>query len=218
MKIGGFPKNQSQTSDTKYSKKIFFTARASQVNVTTMKRIFKQRSELLIIEGFIIHGPSSSYNVSRVDVRSKPKGTQQWWLCVANDSVFNQVRVYHERVYADNVLSNFWFVSSFSSQHISKFIANNNSQNVSQVRTNECKTRSFLCNVNLKFLSTSRHSNCDTVFAVFVSFFNEIVCSLNKIRNGRVKTSFQISNFPRLWKLLIEKHDFPSVTFWYIDG
>ena len=41
----------------------------------------------------------------------------QWSFCVANDILLNQVGVYHERVYADNVVSKFWFVSSFSSQH-----------------------------------------------------------------------------------------------------
>ena len=49
------------------------------------------------------------------------------------DIVLNQVRVYHERVYADNVVSNFWFVRSFSSQPYSKFITNITSEIVSQM-------------------------------------------------------------------------------------
>ena len=64
------------------------------------------------------------------------KTTQQWNLRrIANDFVFNQVRVYHDRVYADNVVSKFWFVRSFSSQHHSKFITKCTSENVFQFGT-----------------------------------------------------------------------------------
>ena len=55
----------------------------------------------------------------------------QWSLRVANDIKLNQVRVYHERVYAENVLGKFWFLRSFSFQHYSNFITNINSENVS---------------------------------------------------------------------------------------
>ena len=112
--------------------------------------------------------------------------------------VFNQVRVYHERVHADNVVSKFWFVRFFSSQHYSSFNTNNNSENVSQIRTKKCKTRSFICKENLNFLRFSRHFNCDTALAVIVSFLNESVQGFNTIRNGRVETRFQIVKFTRI--------------------
>ena len=157
-----------------------------------MKRVFEQRSELQVAKCLIVHVLPSSYNVSSLELRNKRKATQQWSFRVANDIVLNQVCVYHERVYAYNVVSKFWFVRSFSSQHYSKFITNITSKNVSQICTKECKTRSFICKVNLKFLRSSRHFNSNTVFAVVVSFLNESVHGFNNIRNGRVKTRFQI--------------------------
>ena len=156
------------------------------------KKNFEQWSELQVAKCLIVHVLSSSYNVSRLELWNKKKATQQWSLCVANDIVFNQVGVYHERVYADNVVSKFWFVRSFSSQHYSKYITNISSENVSQIRTKECKTASFICKGNLNFLRSSRHFNFDTIFGVIVSFLNENVHGFNNIRNGRVKTRFHV--------------------------
>ena len=195
MNVGGFSEQQNNPSDTDRYKRYFFTARVSQVNVNTMKRIFEQRSELQVAKCLIVHVLSSSYNVSRLELRNKRKAKQQWSFCVANDIVLNQVGVHHERVYADNVVSKFWFVSSFSSQHYSKFITNITSENVSQIRTKECKPGSFICNVNLKFFRSSRRFNFDTVFGVIVSLLNENVHGFNDIRNGRVKTRFQVMEF-----------------------
>ena len=124
MNVGGFSEHQNKTSGTDRYKGHFFASRVSQVDVNTMKRNFEQRSELQVAKCLIVHVLSSSYNVSRLELRNKRKTTQQWSLCVANDIVFNQVRVYHERMYADNVGSKFWFLRSFSSQHYSKFIIN----------------------------------------------------------------------------------------------
>ena len=208
MKIGSFSEYQNKSNDTDRYKRYFFATRVSQVNVNTMKKIFEQRSELQVAKCLIVHVLSSSYNVSRLELRNKRKATQQWSLCVANDIVLNQVGVYHERVYADNVVSKLWFVRSFSSQHYSKFITNITSQIVSQIRTKECKTRSSICKVNLNFLRSSRNLNCDTVFAVIVSFLNESVHGFNNIRNGMVKTWFQIVEFWRLWKFRVKKHKF----------
>ena len=157
-----------------------------------MKRFFEQRSELQLAKCLTVHVQSSSYNVSSLKNRNKTKATQQWSSRVANDTVLNQVRVNHERVYADNVVINFWFVRSFSSQHYSKLITNNTSENVSQDRTKECKTRSFIFKASFSFSRSSRHSNCDTIFAVIVSFLNERVHGFNNIRNGRGKTRFQV--------------------------
>ena len=85
---------------------------------------FEQRSELQIAKYLIVHGLSSRYNVSRLELRNKRKATQQWSLCVANDIVLNQVGVNNETVYADDVVSKFWFVRTFFSQHYPKFITN----------------------------------------------------------------------------------------------
>ena len=134
-------------------KKGFFTARVSQVNVNTMKRIFEQRSELQVAKCLIVHVMSSSFNVSGHEFPNKLKATQQWSACVANDIVLNDFCVYHERVYAYNVVSNFWFLGSFSTQHYSKSITDITSENVSQIRTKECKTRSFIGKVSLNFFA-----------------------------------------------------------------
>ena len=185
MNVGSFLEHQNRTSDTNRYKRCFFTARVFQVNVNSMKRIFEQRSELQVAKCLIVlvwYVLSSSYKVSRLELRNKGKATQQWSFCVANGIVLNQVGVYHERVYADNFVNKIWFVRSFSSQHYFKFKTNITSENVSQIRTKECKTGSFICQVNLNFFRFSRHFNFDTVFAVIVSFVNENVHGFNNIR------------------------------------
>ena len=195
MNVGSFSEHQNKTSDTDRNKGYFFTTRVNQVNVNTMKRTFEQRSELPVAKRLIVHVLSKSNNVSRLELRNKRKARQHWNFRVANDIVLNQVGVYHERVYADNVGSKLWFVKSFSSQHYSKFITNIASEYVSQIRTKECKTGCFICKVNLNFLRSSRHFNYDTVFAVIVSCLNENVHGFNKNRYGRVETRFQLVEF-----------------------
>ena len=111
---------------------------------------------------------------------------------------FNQVRVYPDRVYADNAVSKFWFVRSFFSQHHSNVYANITSENVAHVRIKKRKTKSFKCNVNLNLFSTPRHFNTDTVFAVIVSLLSESVQSFNKICNRKVKTRFHRVKLCRL--------------------
>ena len=160
-----------------------------------MKKVFEQRSELQVAKCLIVHVLSSSYNVPSLELRNKRKTTQQWSFRVANDIVLNQICVYHERVYAYNVVSKFWFVRSFSSQYFSKCITDITSKNVSLIRTKECKARSFICKVDLNFLRSWRHFNSDTNFAVIVSFLNENVHGFNNIRNGGVKTRFQVIDF-----------------------
>ena len=91
-------------------------------------------------------------------------------LRVGNDIVLNQFRVYHERVYADNVVSYYWIVGSFSLQHHYNSFANIAPGNVSPVRTKEGKTRSFSCNVNPDFLSSTRHFQYEAAFNVIVTF------------------------------------------------
>ena len=112
------------TSDTDKYKGYFSTSRLSQVNVNTMKKNFEQPSELQVANCLLVHVLSSSFNVSIFELRNKRKATQQWSLCVANDIVLNQVCVYHERVYAYNVVCKVWFLRSFSSQNFSKFVTN----------------------------------------------------------------------------------------------
>ena len=98
MNVGDFSEHQNKTSDTDRYKGYFFASRVSQVNVKTMKRNFEQRSELQVGKCLIVHVLSSSYNVSRLELRNKRKATQQWIFFVANDIVLNQVGVYHERM------------------------------------------------------------------------------------------------------------------------
>ena len=92
----------------------------------------------------IVNVLSSTYNVSSLELRKNRKATQQWIFCVANDNVLNQVGVYHERVYVNNVLRKFWFVRFISSQQYTKFTTNITSENMPQIRTKECKPRSFI--------------------------------------------------------------------------
>ena len=137
MNVAGFSEHQNKTRYTDRYKRYFFSARVSQINVNTMKRNFEEWSELQVAKCLIVHVLSSSYKASRLQLRIKTKPTQQWSLCVVNDIVLNQVGVYHERVYADNVVSKFWFVRSFPSQPYSKIFINITSDNVSQIRTKE---------------------------------------------------------------------------------
>ena len=194
MNVGGFSEHRNKTRDTYRYEEYFFTTRVSQVKVIFMERIFEQRSELPVAECLIVHVLSSSYNVSRLELRNKKKATQHWSLCVANDIVLNQVHVNHERVFTDNVISKFWLVRSFPSQHYSKLITNITSENVPQIRTKECKTRSFICK-EISTFCVLRDFNLDTVFVLIVSFLNENVHGFNNIRNGRVKTKFQVIEF-----------------------
>ena len=76
------------------------------------------------------------------------------------------------------------FVKSFFSQRFNKLTANITSKNVSQVRTKQFNTRSFVCNVNLHFLRSSRHFNDDTTVAVIVSFLNVFMSSTKSVTQG----------------------------------
>ena len=98
MKTGSFSEHQNKTSDTDRYKRYSSTARVSQVNLNTMKRIFEQRSELLVDKCLTVHVLSSSFSVSNLELRNKRKVSQQWNLRVVNDILLNQVRAYHERV------------------------------------------------------------------------------------------------------------------------
>ena len=88
----------------------------------------------------------------------------------------------------------------FPSQHQSNFFVNMTFENGSQIATKRCKIGSFICKVNLNFLSSSRQFNCDTAFTVSVFLLNGNVQSLNNVCIGRVKAGLQIIN---VWWLRI---------------
>ena len=76
MNVGGFSEHQNKTTNTDRYKGYFFTARVSQLNVNTMKRIFEQWSELQVAKCLIVRVLSSSYNVSRLELRNEKKATE----------------------------------------------------------------------------------------------------------------------------------------------
>ena len=115
MIVGGISEHQYKTIDTERYDGCFFTARVSEVNMNKMKKSFEQWSELQVVKCLINHVLFSSYNVSNLELWNEKKTTQQQTLRVASDFVLNQVRIYHERVCADKVVSKFWFLRSFSS-------------------------------------------------------------------------------------------------------
>ena len=81
MIVGGFSEHQNKTSDTDKYKRFFFTVCVSQVIVNTMKKIFEQRSELQVAKCLIVHVLSSSYNVSRLELRNKKESKAMEFLC-----------------------------------------------------------------------------------------------------------------------------------------
>ena len=97
MNFRSFSKHQKKTSDTDRHKGYFLTARVSQVNVITMKRIFEQFSDLQVSKCVIVHVLSSSFNVSSFEPSKEKKAAQHLRLRVANEIVLNQVRLHHER-------------------------------------------------------------------------------------------------------------------------
>ena len=127
-----------------------FSPLVSHVNVNTLKNFLFSGLNCRLLN-LLVQLLTTSYNVSSLELRNEKTATQPWIHRVANDILLHRVRVYHERGYADNVVSKFWFVRSFSSQHYSQFITNITSENVSQFRTKKSKTGSFICKVSLYF-------------------------------------------------------------------
>ena len=142
LNVVGFSKHQNQWY--RQTQGCFSNACVSEVNVNIMKRIFDQLSELQVAKCLIVHVLSSSFFLSKFELWKENKATHQCGVRVTNDIVLNLVWVYHERMYVDEVLSSFCFVRSFSSQHHHKLVANFATKNVSQLRTEERKTRSFI--------------------------------------------------------------------------
>ena len=183
-----------------------------------MRRIFDQWSAVQFAKYLIVHVLSTRYNVSSFELWNGKKATMQWGLRVAIDFVLNQVCLYQERVSADNVVSNFWFVRSSSSQHHSEYIANIANEIVSEVRTKECKTGSNNWKMHFISLRSSRHFDCERSFCMIASPLEESVLGFNNDCNGGVKTGFQIVNLDNFETFSIKNMNFPSVNFWYIDG
>ena len=122
MNTGGFPKHQSKTSDSDRNK-VFFH-RPCQVHVKTLKNLFEHWFELSVTIGLMVHVLSSSYNVPSFWLLGEGKATHHRILCVTNNTVLIRASVYHERVYANNIVCKFCFMRSFFSQHQSNFMAN----------------------------------------------------------------------------------------------
>ena len=91
MIVGSFSEHQNKTSDTDRYKGYFFTARVSQVNVNTMKRVFEQRSELQVAKFLIVHVLSSSYNVSSHELRNKRQ--QRSNVVFVSPTIFYSIRL-----------------------------------------------------------------------------------------------------------------------------
>ena len=81
MNVGGFSEHLNKASDTDRYKRYFFTARVSQVNAKTMERNFEQWSELQVVKNLIVHVLSSSYNISRLELRNKKSIAAMEFLC-----------------------------------------------------------------------------------------------------------------------------------------
>ena len=131
-----------------------------------------------------------------MELSCRQRNCTQSGPCISWESVCGQCR---GRILVCEVL----FLST-----LLQIITNITSENVTQIGTKECKIRPFFCKVNLNFLRSSRHFNCDTIFAVIVCFMNESVHGFNNVRNGRVNTRFQIVRFWRLWKFLVKNYKF----------
>ena len=82
----------------------------------------------------------------------------------------NHVCIYHRIVYGDNIVSKFKFVGFFSPQHHTIFSSSITCEMMSQIRTKECNTKSFIFKVNINFLRSSRNFNSHTAFASIESF------------------------------------------------
>ena len=90
------------------------------------------------------------------------------------------------------------------------------SKNVSQVRTEKCKTRSFICWENFKFLGWRWYNFCSDCV-----FLENSGHGFNNIRTRRVKNRFQIVNFWEFWKILVKKHELSLCSFfvpWWVEN
>ena len=118
-------------------------------------------------------------------------------LCISWENVCGQ---YHEQTLVSEV---------FPSQQQTKVIAILAFENVTQFRTEDCRTGSFLiCEVNLNFLPSARHFDCDRKFCAMVSVLNVRVHTFHNIGNWRVEIGFQVIISWRVWSVCVKKHKF----------
>ena len=80
----------------------------------SLRKLWKSFMSKEFTTDLIDHVHSKSYNVFSFQLGNKKKTTQQWSFCVTNEIVVKQVSAYFEKVYADIVVSRFWFARSFS--------------------------------------------------------------------------------------------------------
>ena len=143
MNVGGFSEHQNNKIDTNRCKGYVFTARVSRVNVNKMRIDFEQPSEFWVTKSLLVHVLSSRYDVQTLSFAKKKERNAAIGPSFCQRFCTQSGCVYNERVYTENLVRKFWFVSSFSSQLHSKFIAKITSENVSQLRFKECKAIFF---------------------------------------------------------------------------
>ena len=80
-----------------------FCSLKSLKSMRILSKKFDQWSEMKVTKVLEVPVLSSSHNASNFELWNERKATQHCGFCVTNVIALNQVRVYHERVYADNV-------------------------------------------------------------------------------------------------------------------
>ena len=200
-----FSENQNKLSDNNRSKGPFFHCSFPSRQCGYYGKSFWAAVLTNISKGLIGHVVSSSHIVpvtmkwKKNNAAVRPSCCQRYCIqsspSISWESVRGECR---KPILACEVLF---------PQYYSKFIANITSETISWICTKKCKTRYFVCNVNLNCLTSSRHFNCDRVFGMIVSLLNESVRSFSNICNGRVKTKFLIVEFSWLWMFLVKKHE-----------
>ena len=116
---------------------------------------------------------------------------------VANSFVLNEVCVYNERVYADNIVSKFCFVTSYTSQHHTNFIANLTSRKKSQFRNKKMTDQIDYLQGKVQFSPFFKTLKKDTVFDKILSFWNKYDHSFNNIGSVGAKTGFRMATYLR---------------------
>ena len=96
MGVRNFSKHENESSYSHRDKGNLLTRGASQINVYAVKRAFHQSSKLKTAKSLIVHGLSSSYYVTRLELGYEWKATEQRRLCVSNIFVLYNVSVNHQ--------------------------------------------------------------------------------------------------------------------------
>ena len=107
---------------------------------------------------------------------------------------------------------------TFSYIQYPKFVSYIVNEILTQVGATECKNRVIVCKHNYNFLRSARKLERYANFVVVVSLLNERFHGFHNDCDGSVWPSFWTVGCRRFWKFFVENLNFPSVTFWYIDG